>query len=90
VASGASALATGVGVAVEPRGENGTGLPGRYRIRVLKIPDFSGTGYGYFCIRVGYGYYPDMHQSDTGRIQDDHYPANTREVRVGYGYPVSG
>jgi hypothetical protein len=31
-----------------------------------------------------------MHQSDTGRIQDDHYPANTREVRVGYGYPVSG
>jgi hypothetical protein len=31
-----------------------------------------------------------MHQSDTGRIHDDHYPANTREVRVGYGYPVSG
>jgi hypothetical protein len=31
-----------------------------------------------------------MHQSDTGRIQDDHYPVNTREVRVGYGYPVSG
>jgi hypothetical protein len=31
-----------------------------------------------------------MHQSDTGRIQDDHYPANTPEVRVGYGYPVSG
>jgi hypothetical protein len=31
-----------------------------------------------------------MHQLDTGRIQDDHYPVNTREVRVGYGYPVSG
>jgi hypothetical protein len=28
------------------RGENGTGLPGGYRIRVLKIPGFSGTGYG--------------------------------------------
>jgi hypothetical protein len=28
------------------RGENGTGLPGRYRIWVLKIPCFSGTGYG--------------------------------------------
>jgi hypothetical protein len=52
----------------------------------------AGTGYGYLkypVFRV-----PDtgnfVHQSDTGRIQDDHYPANTREVRVGYGYPVSG
>jgi hypothetical protein len=25
-----------------------------------------------------------------GRIRDDYYPANTREVRVRYGYPVSG
>jgi hypothetical protein len=30
----------------ESRGENGTRLPGGYRIRVLKIPSFSGTGYG--------------------------------------------
>jgi hypothetical protein len=30
---------------VATRGENGTGLPGGYRIRVLKIPGFSGTGY---------------------------------------------
>jgi transposase InsO family protein len=29
-----------------PRGENGTGLPGGYRIRVLKIPGFSDTRYG--------------------------------------------
>jgi hypothetical protein len=29
-----------------PRGENGTGLPDGYRIRVLIIPGFSGTGYG--------------------------------------------
>jgi hypothetical protein len=43
--------ATGQGVVaevkdLEARGENGTGLPGGYRIRVLKIPGFSGTGYG--------------------------------------------
>jgi hypothetical protein len=37
------------------RGENGTGLPGGYRIRILEIPVFSGTGYGYFFKRVGYG-----------------------------------
>jgi hypothetical protein len=40
---------------VEARGENGTGLPAGYRIRIPKIPVSSDTGYEYFFVRVGYG-----------------------------------
>jgi hypothetical protein len=55
---------------IKARDENGTGLPVGYRIRILKLPIFSDTGYRYFFRRVGYGSYPDRAQPDTGRIGD--------------------
>jgi hypothetical protein len=56
------------------RDENGTGLPAGYRIRILKLPVFSDTGYGYFSG----GSDTDNTRIELSRIRVGYVIANTR------------